>query len=267
MIDVARYVRGMKKCYEISQAYKELAVIDSQANLAQLQGSPKNSDQFNKLLSMLDHNTFMGNPSFFSLTGRVLASYKVMKEAKAEFTHALEAAGELDAYLSMAKLLKEFSHKRVGYCSVQFAERNKPMIQAIDFWNPFVSPDIVVTNSLWMGTDAYSSNVVITGPNTGGKSTVVKGVLLALVLAQTFGVAPAKELIMTSFVKLNCHLNITDDIAAGTSLFKAEVLKAKELINGVRALKPNEFSCTAMDEAFNGTEIGRLKLLKKKMAA
>jgi len=254
MIDVARYVRGMKKSYAIAHANDQLKGIESLESLAQLQGSSKNSAQFNTLLGMLDHSTFKGNPSFFSITGRVLASYKVMQEAKDEFTYAMEAAGELDAYLSMAKLMKEFAYKRVGYSYVQFVEREKPMIQAIDFWNPFIAPDVVVTNSLWMGTEQYPNNVVITGPNTGGKSTVVKGMLIALVLAQTFGIAPAQELTITPFTKLNCHLNITDDIAAGTSLFKAEVLKAKELINGVQALKSHEFSCTAMDEAFNGTE-------------
>lgn len=254
MIGVAGVVRGMKQCHTLVQSrdtFTHLAILEI---LAGLQLSPKNSAQFNKLLGMLDHNTFKGNSSFLSIMGRVLASYKVMQEVKDEFIQPLEAVGELDAYLSMAKLVKEHEHKRAGYSFVHFIEREKPMVQAVNFWNPFISPDVVVPNSITLGADNQPGNVVITGPNTGGKSTVIKGVLLALVLAQSFGIAPAQELTMTPFAKLNCHLNITDDIAAGTSLFKAEVLKAKELITGVRALKPNEFSCTAMDEAFNGTE-------------
>ncbi len=254
MIGVAGAIRGMKKSYALARANEQLDGIMVLESLAQLQGSSKNSAQFNKLLGMLDHNTFTGKPSFFSVTGRVLASYKVMQDVKDEFIQSLEAAGELDAYLSMAKLVKEHERKRVGYSFVHFVEREKPMVQAVNFWNPFISPDVVVPNNITLGIDNQPGNVVITGPNTGGKSTVIKGVLLALVLAQSFGIAPVQELTMTPFAKLNCHLNITDDIAAGTSLFKAEVLKAKELITGVRTLKANEFSCTAMDEAFNGTE-------------
>lgn len=49
------------------------------------------------------------------------------------------------------------------------------------------------------------------------------------------------------------YLNITDDIAAGNSHFKAGVLRARELMATAASQVGNKFSFTAVDEVFNGT--------------
>jgi len=72
-------------------------------------------------------------------------------------------------------------------------------------------------------------------------------------LAQTFGIAPAKSLAITPFTKLLTYLNISDDTGAGVSLFKAEILQSKAIMETVRALKPNEFVFLITDEMFTGT--------------
>ncbi len=77
--------------------------------------------------------------------------------------------------------------------------------------------------------------------------------MLSLILAQTLGIAPAQRLILTPFAILNCYLNITDDLGAGVSLFKAELLRAKDLLEHLRALLKNSFAFTLMDEIFSGT--------------
>ena len=58
---------------------------------------------------------------------------------------------------------------------------------------------------------------------------------------------------MTPFAAFNCYLNVTDDLSAGLSLFKAELKRAKELLQTIRGLPTNRFSFTLIDELFSGT--------------
>ena len=98
--------------------------------------------------------------------------------------------------------------------------------------------------------DTVPINGVLTGPNEGGKSTMLKALTLCLQLAQTTGIAPAAAMTFTPFHSIDTYLNITDDIGAGNSLFKAEVLRTQQLIDRVATATPGQFN---FDEIFNGT--------------
>ena len=254
MIAVASYINAMKELYRIVKNNAMLSALPGMEALAQL-GDPNSSLSYDcrKLLGLLDYNTFNGEASVFSLTGRVLAAHRLMQKVKEELVPACAAAGRIDAYLSVAKLFQKFQNTPAKFCFVDFVENSsKPMVQAVNFWNPFIDTHVVVTNNAELGIN-NPNNIILTGPNTGGKSTVIKGLLINILLAQTLGIAPAEQLLLTPFANLNCYLNITDDLSAGTSLFKAEVLRAKALINAVRNLRPHEFSFTIIDEVFSGT--------------
>jgi DNA mismatch repair protein MutS len=229
-----------------------LTYLPSLQPLADLNNPAKHSAKFNKLLGMLNTNTFEGKASFFSIAGRVLAAYELMKEIKDELAPVFAAAGELDMYVALAKLYSEHEDKQARYCMVDFIENSTtPVIKAQNFWNPFIDADKVVVNNATF--DVSCPNSILTGPNTGGKSTVIKAIMLDVLMAQTFGIAPAESLSMTPFAKLNCFMNISDDIATGASLFKSEVMRAKKLLDLVQSLKQAEFSFVIIDEVFTGT--------------
>jgi DNA mismatch repair protein MutS len=155
-------------------------------------------------------------------------------------------------YVALAKLYNEREDKTARYCMVNFVENSTtPIIDAKNFWNPFINPDTVVVNNAQF--DATQPNSILTGPNTGGKSTVIKGIMINVLMAQTFGIAPSENLTITPFAQLNCFMNISDDISIGASLFKAEVKRAKKLLHMVQALQPHEFSFVIIDEVFTGT--------------
>src|SRR5205085_7460886 len=184
-------------------------------------------------LGMLDTKTFAGKPSFLSIIGRVLAAYELMKQVKDELAPVYAAAGELDMYVALAKLYNSHEDKQARYCMVNFVENSAtPIIDAHNFWNPFINPDTVVTNDATF--NASCPNSILTGPNTGGKSTVIKGIMFNVLMAQIFGIAPSESLTITPFTKLNCFMNISDDIGIGASLFKSEVTRAKKLLEIVQ---------------------------------
>jgi len=253
LIAVSSHVKELKKLSSLIRKDKcLLQSLPSLKPLADFNDTTKHSARFNKLLRMLDTNTFKGKASFWSITGRVLAAYELMKHVKDELAPAFAAAGELDMYVALAKLYNEREGKVARYCMVNFIENSTtPIIDAKNFWNPFINPDTVVVNNATF--DVTQPNSILTGPNTGGKSTVIKGIMINALMAQTFGIAPSESLTITPFAKLNCFMNISDDIATGASLFKSEVMRAKKLLDMVQALQPHELSFVIIDEVFTGT--------------
>jgi DNA mismatch repair ATPase MutS len=254
LISVATYLDSMKNISEIVE--KNESLVKAIPSIKKIQTlfdgkSVDTSSELRKLASLLSTNTFKGEASFFSLTGRVLAAFKLMEECKDELVGSMEALGEVDAYLSIAKLYKEHADKPAKYAFAQFVEGDTPYIKLSNFWNPFIDPEVVVSNSIELGGDS-ACNAVVTGPNAGGKSTSITAITMNLLLAQSFGIAPADEVIMTPFSRINTYLNIADDKAI-RSRFEAEVFQAQNLMNSIEELPRDQFSFTIMDEIFSGT--------------
>jgi DNA mismatch repair ATPase MutS len=252
-IATASHIDELKKLSSLINTNKELLTyLPSLQPLADLNNPAKHSAKLKKFLGMLETNTFKGEPSFWSVSGRVLAAYELMKQVKDELAPAFAAAGELDMYVALAKLYNDHENKNARYCMVDFVENSTtPIIKAHNFWNPFIDADKVVVKDVTF--DLSCPNSILTGANTGGKSTVIKAIMLDILMAQTFGIAPATSLSITPFSKLNCFMNISDDIATGASLFKSEVMRAKKLLDLVQSLKKDEFSFVIIDEVFTGT--------------
>jgi hypothetical protein len=211
------------------------------------------ADDFITLIDLLQTKTFKGAPSFFSLSGRVLAANKLMTLHVDRFAPALAALGEIEACLSMAKLYKAMESENVGYCFVDFVQTDKPSLAITDFWNPFINHHVVVTNSLALGEGCDASKVILTGSNTGGKSTILKGIMISLLFAHTFGMAPAQAMTLSPFDFIGSYLRVNDDTAADQSKFKAEVLRAKMLCETMDSLPRNKFGFIVIDELFTGT--------------
>lgn len=255
LIDVAAYMHAL---HDIDALIASSATVEQSLSLAGglhkvVHQLPQESEDVAQLFELLKTGTFSGKASLFSHKGRVLAAYRLIPMVKDKLAPACAALAELDVYLSIAKLVKEFQSKRVPYCFTEFKQSATPYVCLTDFWNPFVDVNKVVANYITLDGSSNQANIILTGPNAGGKSTVLKAIALNLILAQTFGINPARAAIITPFTSIATYLNISDDIAGGNSLFKAEVLRAQALIKKVENLKAGEFSFVAIDEMFSGT--------------
>jgi DNA mismatch repair protein MutS len=221
--------------------YKELAAFNTAIN-----------DETQSLVDALKTETFKGEPSIFSLRGRVLASFKKMFAGKNHFIGSMQIIGKLDAYLSIAKLYKEHANNsNARYCFASYEAASTPHLKAIKFWVPMLNPDAVVTNNIEMG-NINPRNIIVTGPNAGGKSTVLKSIIISVILAQTIGIAPANEMTLTPFGIIKSYMNIADTTGSA-SLFQAEMRRTQGLIDSIKALLPGQFAFIIMDEIFTGT--------------
>lgn len=258
LIGMATYLTSLKELvYTLGKDKTVGPLLPTLKKISQqLQRDESGSDGFNKLNRLLSKRTFSeGNPSGFSSPGRIVNAYReiIKKDVREEYAQALNLLGQLDVYVALANKIKAHHGMNAEFCFAEFIENSdKPVIKADNFWNPFVDPTMVVGNDVSLNT-GQERDIILTGPNTGGKSTIMKALMFSVLLAQTFGIAPAKSLEITPFTKLLTYLNIADDTGAGVSLFKAEVNQAKAIMETVRALKPNEFVFLITDEMFTGT--------------
>ena len=92
-------------------------------------------------------------------------------------------------------------------------------------------------------------NMIITGPNASGKTTVLKTVLFNLILSQNFGCGFYSKAVICPYNKIHCYLNIPDT-AGRDSLFQAEARRCKEIIDSLEDKKKH---FCIFDELFSGT--------------
>lgn len=219
----------------------------------------KENTELGKLMDYLQ-NLPLNNWSYFlNNAGKLLASYKLFVEHKKAFSDAMYEIGLLDAYLSFATLMQASKayDKKHAYVFAQFLNRqqkDKPYIKIQAMWNPFLDAKQAIGNSLEMdAAPGGIRNIILTGPNAGGKSTFLTGITNTLLLAHVVGIGPADEITITPFNKISTYINVADDIAAGKSLFMAEVDRAQKHIKLLQQLKEDEFSFAIFDEPFSGT--------------
>lgn len=114
-------------------------------------------------------------------------------------------------------------------------------------WNIHLSKDHTIKNDLCIG------NTIITGPNAGGKSTLIKMICTNVLLSQTFGLSASAKTEYTPYYFINTQINIPD-CKGQESLFEAEMNRC---LYNLQTLKkhPHKPALVVMDEIFNSTNV------------
>lgn len=202
--------------------------------------------EVDKKFGILWDDVFQEQPNIMSNKGRILKTYKCLTEKKENLLDILRFLGTSDVYLSIAD-----TYKQGGYCFPEYDTKSlKPLIKAEDIWYPILKGK-VVKNSIQIG-DAKPLNVLITGPNAGGKSTFIKSLSLSIIFSQTFGVCTGSKMCLTPFSIINTYLNIPD-CKGKESLFEAEMRRSLEHIRTMDEIPRDDFSFVIMDEIFSST--------------
>jgi hypothetical protein len=155
----------------------------------------------------------------------------------------LAVGGYLDAMAAQA-LLKQVSF-------VQYAANATNTFAITDIYHPGVEKAKRVLNSVILRDVSGNnhSNVLLTGPNRGGKSTMLKALGAAVLMSQTLGIVFARRATLPVFRHIVTALSPTDTLGK-MSLFEAEIEFAKE-VRG--RLVDGEPMFLMMDEIFHGT--------------
>jgi len=111
---------------------------------------------------------------------------------------------------------------------------------------PFLMNDTPIKNDI-----SVDKNLIITGPNASGKTTILKTSLLNVILCQQFGYGCFESGKICPFTYIHCYLNIPDT-SGRDSLFQAEARRCKEIIDCVNNKPDNTHFCV-FDEMYSGT--------------
>jgi len=100
-------------------------------------------------------------------------------------------------------------------------------------------------------TIKFKKNIIITGPNASGKTTVLKSTLINIILTQQFGCGFYDSAKLKPYTHIHCYLNIPDT-SGRDSLFQAEARRCKEIIDSINNYDEETHFCV-FDELYSGT--------------
>ena len=133
-----------------------------------------------------------------------------------------------------------------------YSSLNEPNVTIKGLRHPNIEKNKVVKNDILLDN---KNNLIITGPNAGGKSTFIKSIAINILLSQTICVGFADSITMTPFYYIASQMNIVDD-KGSESLFEAEmnrIIKNVNIIN--KCNENNRLSIIFLDELFNSTNV------------
>lgn len=94
-------------------------------------------------------------------------------------------------------------------------------------------------------------NIIITGPNASGKTTLLKSVLLNLIMSQQLGIGGYKRANVHLYEYFHSYLNIPDT-SGRDSLFQAEARRCKDILQVISDQSTDRHFCI-FDELYSGT--------------
>ena len=152
---------------------------------------------------------------------------------------AVWAETEVLLSLSTVGLVREM------YAFPELLEDASPRLEAKNLTHLLISEEKAVPNDI----DATAGTRIITGSNMSGKTTYLRTVASACVLAYAGAPVPGERLCLSP-LHIFTSIRVTDDAAHGLSTFYAEILRIKSMM----AFKEKSLPMLiVIDEIFKGT--------------
>lgn len=161
------------------------------------------------------------------------------------------AMAELDCLLSLARCSAALSEPKCRPAFVEPAHPNEPgILEMEDLRHPCIPPEreaSFIPNTVCLGA-TQSRMVVLTGPNMGGKSTLLRQTCLATVMAQIGCFVPAASCRLSPVDRIFTRLGANDNILAGQSTFMVELVETSRILH-----EASHRSLVILDELGRGT--------------
>jgi len=191
----------------------------------------------------------------------VFARFDSMRSVWMAATHA---TAMLDALGSMAQIAVQpgFSRPVIVDCDpsskpgMEIVQGRHPVVHTTHSGGDFIPNDLVLGGKFESADDGYSDNahddkstvLLLSGPNMGGKSTLLRQTCLIAILAQIGCYVPAEKCALTPVDRIFTRLGASDRILCGQSTFFVELAETSAAVRGA-----TRRSLVIMDELGRGT--------------
>lgn len=177
------------------------------------------------------------------------------KELDTIRTNMAGCAGALDIFNNIIALIDIF---RAFSVKTTLSNYSRPVFSADGRWglrgffHPLLENRDCIPNDMDMGGEGSQSPAkrlcILTGPNMGGKSTVLKALSMASLYAQVGCYVPASRATLPIFDRIFLRIGATDHSSQGHSTFMVEMLDLKKILRTATAR-----SLVLIDELGRGT--------------
>ena len=186
-----------------------------------------------------------------TLTGKLNSEiFKIFYNQKDVITSFINVVAEIDCLISLAfvSIIDREKFSRPKFISLE-ENNGLPYLELRQCVHPCLLDRIpnFVPNDVFLGKE-NKTTIVITGPNMGGKSTLLRQVCIAAIIAQIGCFVPAKKCVMTVVDRIFTRIGAIDKLLEGKSTFFIEMEETKTILESA-----TKNSLIIMDELGIGT--------------
>lgn len=166
-----------------------------------------------------------------------------IREHRDDIRQLSAALSQIDVFQGFASKALEANYCQPTHCIdgdlILIASRH-PVVETYVSRHKFVPNDVVLSHK--------EKQILITGPNMAGKSTVMRQAALCAILHQIGSFIPAREAKMPIFDQIFTRVGAADDLAKGQSTFMVEMSEAATILR-----QATSRSLVILDEVGRGT--------------
>ena len=128
------------------------------------------------------------------------------------------------------------SATRYQYCRPEIKQASASYLRATDLRHPIIerlqTEEFYVANTVALGGDADRDGMLLYGVNACGKSSLLKAIGLAVVLAQAGMYVPARGFVIAPYTRLMTRILSSDNLFVGQSSFTVEMAELRSILLG-----------------------------------
>ena len=167
------------------------------------------------------------------------------------FINSLYFSFGFNGYVKNIEMLQKYiSNKVMNYCTYN---SNKPTNFDNSYFANLNTIETIEKPSVKIVRNSYKldKNIIITGPNASGKTTLLKSTLFNIILCQQIGCGFFNGASIKIYDYIHCYINIPDT-GGRDSLYQAEARQCKNILQLIENNKTKTHFCV-FDELYSGT--------------